>query len=159
MDYIIIDYTRLNYVTWLISIFKLKLHLLSTSSFSVSSCLNLKSLYFYIVDRRILAYQWHLCTRRHVKYPGSANIPRNARNVFRVPEPPSLLSLSLFSNPFSIRSAAVFPQWTISHVPLSVLASERFTALALYVSVRFYRRPFLCFHARAHGSRSKFPFE
>lgn len=65
---------------------------------------------------------------------------------------------SLTPNPHPIRGAAVFPQWTISHVPSSVLAPERFTALALYVSVRFYRRPFLCFHARSRArARSKFP--
>jgi len=95
--------------------------LLLFSSFSASIIVSWISLLpFYIVDRRILAYQWHLCTRRHVKYPGSANISRNARNVFRVPEPPfpplppppSLsLSLSLSFTPFPF--AAVFPQWTI----------------------------------------------
>lgn len=87
---------------------------------------------FYPADQKILAYQRHLYIRRHVKYPGSANIPRNARNVLRVPEP----SLSLSSNPFPplvTHSAAVFPRWTISHVPSSVPAPERFTALALYV--------------------------
>lgn len=86
--------------------------------------------------KRILAYQRHLYIRRHVKYPGSANIPRNARNVLRVYRNHLSLSLSLLqpSFPFVTRSAAaVFPQWTISHVPSSVPAPERFTALALYV--------------------------
>lgn len=71
----------------------------------------------------------------------------------RLSSPYLSLSLSLFSNSLSIRSAAVFPQWTISHVPLSVPASERFMALALYVSVRFYRWLFLCFHARTRAHK------
>lgn len=113
---------------------------------------------FYPADQKILAYQRHLYIRRHVKYPGSANIPRNARNVFRVPEP----SLSLSSNPFppSRHSQRCrFPP--VNNFARTVECTSPWTFYGtcfICVSVRFYRRPFLCFHTRARSSfRSKFP--